>query len=276
MQRLRSFRRLPAVPLVGQACRDWVHMCRRGCAEHMSWWPSAGSWDTMPAELTWIKSTKIDMLPLQQDRRLASHVLSVHKEGHAPAPADGPPPLSPELLRAYIAAAKQHEPHFPRDLTGAHAAAAADAGNQVSQWMRNFMPQSLPRRSKCCCCAALHLCCRFCCRFCNATMQCRSRILPPMTEHPGRPKNTPASQSDISMSMRMCDCCCCRVRGGGVRGDARGGGGRTGAAQLHDRAHAALHPAPVPGARAAALQRQRRAGARRMPRTSPGARKCMT
>jgi DNA replicative helicase MCM subunit Mcm2 (Cdc46/Mcm family) len=54
-----------------------------------------------------------------QDRRLASHVLSVHKEGHAPAPADGPPPLTPELLRAYIAAAKQHDPHFPRDLTGA-------------------------------------------------------------------------------------------------------------------------------------------------------------
>ena len=56
-----------------------------------------------------------------QDRQLATHVLSVHKDGRAPPPAEGPPPLSPELLRAYIAAAKQHEPHFPRDrdLTGA-------------------------------------------------------------------------------------------------------------------------------------------------------------
>ena len=53
-----------------------------------------------------------------QDRRLASHVLSVHKEGHAPAATEGPPPLSPELLRAYVAAAKSHDPFFPEDLTG--------------------------------------------------------------------------------------------------------------------------------------------------------------
>ena len=62
-----------------------------------------------------------------QDRQLATHVLAVHKEGCAPPPAEGPAPLSPELLRAYIAAAKQHEPHFPRDrdLTGARARALA-------------------------------------------------------------------------------------------------------------------------------------------------------
>ena len=56
-----------------------------------------------------------------QDRRLASHVLSVHKEGHAPAATEGPPPLSPELLRAYVAAAKSHDPFFPEDLTGCFA-----------------------------------------------------------------------------------------------------------------------------------------------------------
>lgn len=55
----------------------------------------------------------------EQDRRLASHVLSVHKEGRAPAPTEGPERLSPDLLRAYIAAAKSYDPHFPRELTGA-------------------------------------------------------------------------------------------------------------------------------------------------------------
>ena len=52
-----------------------------------------------------------------------------------------------------------------------------------------------------------------------------------------------------------------RVRGGGVRGDARGRGRGADAAQLHHRAHAAVHPAPEPGARAAALCGQRRTGA---------------
>ena len=63
-------------------------------------------------------------LPTVQDRRLASHVLSVHKEGHAPAATEGPPPLSPELLRAYVAAAKSHDPFFPEDLTGCFAPCA--------------------------------------------------------------------------------------------------------------------------------------------------------
>ena len=30
----------------------------------------------------------------------------------------GQPPLSPELLRAYVAAAKSHDPFFPEELTG--------------------------------------------------------------------------------------------------------------------------------------------------------------
>lgn len=45
-------------------------------------------------------------------------MLSVHKMGCAPKPTDGPEPLAPELLRAYIAAAKTYDPHFPRELTG--------------------------------------------------------------------------------------------------------------------------------------------------------------
>jgi DNA replicative helicase MCM subunit Mcm2 (Cdc46/Mcm family) len=53
-----------------------------------------------------------------QDRQLASHVLAVHQEGRAPEPVDGPAPLSPELLRAFIATAKTYQPHFPQDLTG--------------------------------------------------------------------------------------------------------------------------------------------------------------
>jgi len=55
---------------------------------------------------------------LVQDRRLASHVLNVHKDGHAAAPTEGQAPLSPDLLRAYVAAAKEHDPFFPEDLTG--------------------------------------------------------------------------------------------------------------------------------------------------------------
>ena len=54
-----------------------------------------------------------------QDRRLASHVLNVHKEGRAPATENGQELLSPELLRAYIATAKTYQPHCPRELTGA-------------------------------------------------------------------------------------------------------------------------------------------------------------
>ena len=55
---------------------------------------------------------------LVQDRRLASLVLSVHKEGAAPAATGGAAPLSGELLSAYVAAAKSHDPFFPEDLTG--------------------------------------------------------------------------------------------------------------------------------------------------------------
>ena len=55
-----------------------------------------------------------------QDRKLASHVMAVHTAGKAPPPEEGLAPLSADLLRAYIARAKQHDPFFPEDLTGAH------------------------------------------------------------------------------------------------------------------------------------------------------------
>lgn len=53
-----------------------------------------------------------------QDRALASHVLAVHKEGRAPRPEGVADALTPDELRAYIAEAKQHQPHVPNDLTG--------------------------------------------------------------------------------------------------------------------------------------------------------------
>ncbi len=54
-----------------------------------------------------------------QDRRLAAHVMAVHKDGRAPPQEGALEPLSADVLRAYIAHAKQHNPFFPEDLTGA-------------------------------------------------------------------------------------------------------------------------------------------------------------
>lgn len=47
--------------------------------------------------------------------------MAVHTAGKAPPPEDGLEPLGADLLRAYIARAKQHDPFFPEDLTGAPA-----------------------------------------------------------------------------------------------------------------------------------------------------------
>lgn len=60
-----------------------------------------------------------------QDRALASHVLAVHKTGRAPRREGMSDALSPDILRAYIAEAKQHEPTVPAELTGAHDPQAA-------------------------------------------------------------------------------------------------------------------------------------------------------
>ena len=58
------------------------------------------------------------LLCSRQDRALAAHVLSVHKQGRAPKRIDTPDALPPDILRAYIAAAKQKEPVVPPELTG--------------------------------------------------------------------------------------------------------------------------------------------------------------
>lgn len=63
--------------------------------------------------------------PNRQDLSLAQHVLTVHREGRAPPP-EGAAPLPPEMLRAYIAAAKQYEPYVPDSLTDYVAAVYAE------------------------------------------------------------------------------------------------------------------------------------------------------
>jgi hypothetical protein len=57
-----------------------------------------------------------------QDRRLSAHVMAVHRDGVAPLQEGGPEPLGADVLRAYIARAKQHDPYFPEELTGARPA----------------------------------------------------------------------------------------------------------------------------------------------------------
>jgi DNA replication licensing factor MCM7 len=56
----------------------------------------------------------LDRPGLESDLSLAQHVLSVHANGRAPQAAIAP--LSADMLRAYIAAAKQHEPYVPASL----------------------------------------------------------------------------------------------------------------------------------------------------------------
>ena len=68
----------------------------------------------------------LDRPGLESDLSLAQHVLAVHRNGRAPAPTSSAPPLSPELLRAYIAAAKKHEPYVPPSLTEYVAAVYAE------------------------------------------------------------------------------------------------------------------------------------------------------
>ena len=69
-----------------------------------------------------VGSGNLTSLLCSQDRALAAHVLSVHKEGRAPQRVGTPDALPPDVLRAYIAAAKQKEPVVPSDLTGALSA----------------------------------------------------------------------------------------------------------------------------------------------------------
>lgn len=68
----------------------------------------------------------LDRPGLESDLSLAQHVLAVHREGRAPLPSTSAPPLSPELLRAYISAAKKHNPYVPPTLTEYIAAVYAE------------------------------------------------------------------------------------------------------------------------------------------------------
>ncbi|KAL6779626.1 MCM7 [Auxenochlorella protothecoides x Auxenochlorella symbiontica] len=67
----------------------------------------------------------LDRPGLDADLALAQHVLTVHREGAPPA-TTGPAPLPAPLLRAYIAAAKSHEPVVPAGLTDYLAAVYAE------------------------------------------------------------------------------------------------------------------------------------------------------
>lgn len=76
--------------------------------------------------------SRFDLLWLMLDRpnpeadlSLAHHVLTVHKDGRAPPPTAAAP-LSAEILRAYIAAAKRHEPVVPAGLQDYLAAVYAE------------------------------------------------------------------------------------------------------------------------------------------------------
>jgi DNA replication licensing factor MCM7 len=62
----------------------------------------------------------------EADLSLAQHVLTVHREGRAPLPAAAQMPLSADVLRAYIAAAKRHDPIIPASLTDYLAAVYAE------------------------------------------------------------------------------------------------------------------------------------------------------
>lgn len=59
----------------------------------------------------------LDRPSLESDLSLAHHVLSVHKDGRAPIIDSGVQPLTADMLRSYIAAAKQYEPYVPEALS---------------------------------------------------------------------------------------------------------------------------------------------------------------
>lgn len=59
----------------------------------------------------------LDRPSMEADLSLAQHVLSVHREGRAPVRETAVQPLSADMLRAYIAAAKQYSPFVPSALS---------------------------------------------------------------------------------------------------------------------------------------------------------------
>mmetsp|Transcript_25472 Transcript_25472/g.55379 ORF Transcript_25472/g.55379 Transcript_25472/m.55379 type:complete len:729 (+) Transcript_25472:157-2343(+) len=78
------------------------------------------------------------------DKRLAEHVLSVHRTGKAPS-LEGPAALSPQALRTYIAQAKQHTPHIPPDLTEYIAAVYAEMRQLEKSAMETSSTYTTPR-----------------------------------------------------------------------------------------------------------------------------------
>eukprot|EP00897_Mesotaenium_endlicherianum_P004516 jgi/Mesen1/4092/ME000214S03275 len=71
-------------------------------------------------DLMWLILDKADM---ESDVALARHVLHVHQ--HSAPPALQFEPLTPSLLRSYVAAARSYTPFVPRDLTDYMASAYA-------------------------------------------------------------------------------------------------------------------------------------------------------
>lgn len=82
-------------------------------------------------DLLWLL---LDEASSEGDRRLAEHILSVHMNGKA-AVAEGPEPLSPDVLRVYIAQAKQYEPSVPAELTDYIAAIYSEMRQLEKQQM---------------------------------------------------------------------------------------------------------------------------------------------
>jgi len=65
-------------------------------------------------DLLWLM---LDRPSPEADLSLAQHVLAVHRDGRAPQRETGFNPVSSDLLRAYIAAAKQYSPYVPSSLS---------------------------------------------------------------------------------------------------------------------------------------------------------------
>ena len=76
-----------------------------------------------------------------QDKALAEHVLQVHSQGRGPAEAEGRRLLPPEVLRGYIARAKETQTHVPPELAGAGCCCRS---------VRHTMPDTCGPDNVCC------------------------------------------------------------------------------------------------------------------------------
>ncbi|GAX82599.1 hypothetical protein CEUSTIGMA_g10025.t1 [Chlamydomonas eustigma] len=92
-------------------------------------------------DLLWLL---LDESSVEGDRRLAHHILNVHMHGEAPQ-QEGAPPIAPEVLRVYIAQAKQYTPHIPTDLTDYLAAIYAEMRQLEKSQMEVSSTYTTPR-----------------------------------------------------------------------------------------------------------------------------------